>query len=133
MSAPEQVYTPNDRFPKGGKMSQLLDSLDIGDTIDIKGPVGEIVYLEPGQFLIRGKPRNATKLAMLAGGTGITPMYQVIKAVLSNPSDKTECSLIYANQTEEDILLRDEVGGLEVVIAAPRVHLGGGLTCQQLS
>lgn len=93
-------------------MSQLLDSLDIGDTIDIKGPVGEIVYLEPGQFLIKGKPRNASKLAMLAGGTGITPMYQVIKAVLNNPSDKTECSLVYANQTLEDILLKDEVGGL---------------------
>lgn len=105
-----QVYTPNDRFPKGGKMSQLLDSLDIGDTIDIKGPVGEIVYLEPGQFLIKGQPRNATKLAMLAGGTGITPMYQVIKAVLSDPADKTECSLVYANQTEEDILLKQEVG-----------------------
>lgn len=104
------MYTPNDRFPNGGKMSQMLDSLDIGDTVDIKGPVGEIVYLEPGQFLIKNKPRNASKLAMLAGGTGITPMYQVIKAVLSNPLDKTELSLIYANQTEEDILLRDEVG-----------------------
>lgn len=104
-----QVYTPNDRFPNGGKMSQLLDSLDIGDTIDIKGPVGEIAYLEPGQFLIKGKPRNASKLAMLAGGTGITPMYQVLKAVLNNPDDNTECSLIYANQTEDAILLRDEV------------------------
>lgn len=108
-TAARQVYAPNDRFPKGGKMSQLLDSLDIGDTIDIKGPVGEIVYLEPGQFLIRGKPRNASKLAMLAGGTGITPMYQVIKAVLSDPADKSVCSLIYANQTEEDILLKGEV------------------------
>lgn len=108
-SPPLQVYTPNDRFPKGGKMSQMLDALDIGDTIDIKGPVGEIVYLEPGQFLIKGKPRNANKLAMLAGGTGITPMYQVIKAVLSDPADTTVCSLIYANQMEEDILLRDEV------------------------
>lgn len=100
---------PNDKFPKGGKMSQLLDSLEIGDTIDIKGPVGEIAYLEPGQFLIKGKPRNASKLAMLAGGTGITPMYQVLKAILTDPDDHTECSLVYANQTEEDILLRDEV------------------------
>lgn len=72
----KQVYSPCERFPEGGKMSQLLDSLEIGDTIDIKGPVGEIVYLEPGQLLIKGKPRNASKLAMLAGGTGITPMYQ---------------------------------------------------------
>lgn len=72
-----KVYKPNDKFPNGGKMSQLLDSLEIGDTIDVKGPVGEIVYLEPGQFLIKGHPRTATRLAMLAGGTGITPMYQV--------------------------------------------------------
>ncbi|CAN0240529.1 unnamed protein product, partial [Hapterophycus canaliculatus] len=107
-----QVYYPNDRFPKGGKMSQLLDSLDIGDTIDIKGPVGEIVYLDPGEFLIKGKPRNASKLAMLAGGTGITPMYQVLKAVLNDPHDRTECSLIYANQTEDDILLRDELDAM---------------------
>lgn len=104
-----QVYTPNDKFPEGGKMSQLLDSLEIGDTIDVKGPVGEIVYLEPGQFLIKGKPRIASRLAMLAGGTGITPMYQVLKAVLNNPDDDTVCSLVYANQTEEDILLREEV------------------------
>lgn len=100
---------PNDKFPNGGKMSQLLDSLEIGDTIDIKGPVGEIAYLEPGQFLIKGKPRNVSKLAMLAGGTGITPMYQVLKAILADPDDHTECSLIYANQTEDDILLRHEV------------------------
>nr|UXG49831.1 nitrate reductase [Saccharina japonica] len=107
-----KVCTPNDGFPNGGKMSQLLDSLDIGDTIDIKGPVGEIAYLEPGQFLIKGKPRNASKLAMLAGGTGITPMYQVLKAVLNNPDDNTECSLIYANQTEDSILLRDELDAM---------------------
>lgn len=104
------MYTPNDRFPNGGKMSQLLDSLEIGDTIDIKGPLGEIAYLDPGEFLIKGNPQNANKLAMLAGGTGITPMYQVLKAILNNPDDNTECSLIFANQTEGDILLRNEVG-----------------------
>lgn len=76
-----KVYTPNERFPEGGKMSQLLDSLEIGDAIDIKGPVGEIVYLEPGQLLIKGKPRNASTLAMIAGGTGITPMYQVCETL----------------------------------------------------
>lgn len=64
-------------------MSQHLDSLEIGDTIDVKGPVGEIVYLDPGELLIKGKPRNASKLAMLAGGTGITPMYQA-RQILQN-------------------------------------------------
>lgn len=93
-------------------MSQRLDALKIGDTIDVKGPVGEIVYQHPGQLLIKGKKRIVTHLAMMAGGTGITPMYQVLKAILTNPDDDTICSLIYANQTPEDILLRKEVSGV---------------------
>lgn len=49
---------------------------------------------------------------MIAGGTGITPMYQIIKAALKNPFDKTVISLIYANVNQEDILLKDELAEL---------------------
>lgn len=44
---------------------------------------------------------------MLAGGTGITPMYQVARAVLQDPKDTTNFSLIFGNLTEDDILIRD--------------------------
>ena len=40
---------------------------------------------------------------MIAGGTGITPMYQIIKSSLKDPQDDTKLSLIYANVNEEDI------------------------------
>lgn len=40
---------------------------------------------------------------MLAGGTGLTPMYQIIKASLRDAEDKTVLRLIYANVNEEDI------------------------------
>jgi cytochrome-b5 reductase len=46
---------------------------------------------------------------MIAGGTGITPCYQIIKAVLNNPNDKTKVNLVYSNTTQEDILLKDEL------------------------
>ena len=36
-------------------------------------------------------------------------MYQLMQAVLRDSSDTTKLSLIFANQTEEDILLRDEL------------------------
>lgn len=35
-------------------------------------------------------------------------MYQVIQAILNNPKDHTKISLIFANVTEDDILLRKE-------------------------
>ena len=31
------------KFPEGGKMSQHLDSLKIGDTVDMRGPKGEFL------------------------------------------------------------------------------------------
>ena len=56
---------------------------------------------------------------MIAGGTGITPMLQVIRAILKNPRDTTKLYLIFANQTEEDILLRQELESLQ----SDRFHL----------
>ena len=36
-------------------------------------------------------------VGLVAGGTGITPMYQLIKAIFKNPNDKTKVSLVYGN------------------------------------
>lgn len=49
---------------------------------------------------------------MIAGGTGITPMLQIIRAVLKNPLDFTKINLIYANVNEDDILLKKELDDL---------------------
>mmetsp|Transcript_51020 Transcript_51020/g.153369 ORF Transcript_51020/g.153369 Transcript_51020/m.153369 type:complete len:305 (-) Transcript_51020:118-1032(-) len=102
------------KFPDGGKMSQHLDSLRIGDTMDMRGPKGHVTYWGHGAFKVKpiGKPvseRRATSFGMIAGGTGITPMLQIIKAILRDRSDRSTISLIYANQSEEDILLREEL------------------------
>uniref|UniRef100_J3LHH7 Nitrate reductase n=1 Tax=Oryza brachyantha TaxID=4533 RepID=J3LHH7_ORYBR len=98
------------KFPDGGLMSQYLDSLTLGATIDIKGPIGHIEYAGRGAFMVNGERRFARRLAMVAGGTGITPVYQVIQAVLRDqPDDDTEMHLVYANRTEGDMLLREEI------------------------
>lgn len=112
-----KVYFKNvhPKFPEGGKMSQYLENLPIGDSIDVRGPSGLLNYSDASKFLIQPdkksdpKPVKAKKVSMIAGGTGITPMLQLITAVFRNPEDKTELSLLFANQTEEDILLRSEL------------------------
>jgi len=106
-------------YPNGA-MGQYLKSLDIGKTIDVRGPLGQIEYVSPGRFEIKRKPKENPKsyvtnehkvktVGMIAGGTGITPMLQIIRQVLKNPKDKTNLSLIFANITEDDILLRKEL------------------------
>lgn len=52
---------------------------------------------------------------MIAGGTGITPMLQVLHAIFRDVKTKdstTTASLLFANQTEDDILVREELEAL---------------------
>merc|ERR1711953_580102 len=96
-----------ERFPDGGKASQYLDSMQVGDSIELAGPFGLIEYTGAGQLEHKRKPIAVKQVGMIAGGTGITPMLQVIRAAMKDPQDKTVFSLLYANQTEHDILVRD--------------------------
>ncbi|XP_045175015.2 NADH-cytochrome b5 reductase 3-like isoform X1 [Mercenaria mercenaria] len=109
----------NPKFPDGGKMSQYLNNMEIGDYIDVRGPSGLLVYDGCGEFKIRqdkkSDPKSVTakKIGMIAGGTGITPMLQLIRQILKDKKDKTEMCLLFANQTEDDILLRPELEDLQ--------------------
>jgi len=101
-----KAYRPCERFPNGGKMSQYVDSLKIGDMMDFRGPVGEFEYIANGKFLLDGEECNSTKFNMVAGGTGITPCMQVAAEILRHPADKTQISLIFAAREEGDLLMR---------------------------
>jgi len=85
-------------YPQG-KMSTHIDSLKIGDTLELMGPIGNLKYT----------PKMYPMIGMIAGGTGITPLYQIIQHVLTDPQDTTSITLLYANNQEIDILLREEL------------------------
>lgn len=84
---------------EGSKMGQHLFSLQPGDTIDAKGPFVKLPL----------KPNQYKSIGMIAGGTGIAPMFQVARHLLRNPNNKTEISLIYASKTRKDVLLGNEL------------------------
>lgn len=85
-----------------GNISRYVSLLKIGDKVRVKGPKGQFTY----------KPSTWRVLGMIAGGTGITPMLQVVRAALKNPNDHTNINLIYANVNYEDILLKKELDEL---------------------
>lgn len=111
----------NPRFPAGGKMSQFVDRMAIGDMIPVSGPVGRLTYHGRGKVSMvdkktKRKRRGTYKyMGMIAGGSGIAPMLQLIEAVLRDPKDKCNLSLLFANQSEKDILMRDRLQELTAV------------------
>ncbi|KAK9815051.1 hypothetical protein WJX73_005946 [Symbiochloris irregularis] len=109
-----KVYFANQHptYPEGGRMSQYLESMQLGDSIEVKGPLGHFIYTGRGEYRHSGHPGKTSQMSMVAGGTGITPMWQVIQAILKDPEDRTRIRLIFANQAEGDMLLRDDLDKL---------------------
>lgn len=112
-----KVYFKNvhPKFPKGGALTQYIEEMKIGDTIDVRGPSGRLQYVSPGTFSIkklRKDPPAIVKVKnvnMIAGGVGITPILQLLRQIAKDPEDNTKAAILFANQTEDDILLRSEL------------------------
>ncbi|KAK1426980.1 hypothetical protein QVD17_15662 [Tagetes erecta] len=88
-------------YPQG-RMSHHFREMKEGDYMAVKGPKGRFKY----------RPGDVRAFGMIAGGSGITPMFQVARAILEDESDKTKLDLIYANVTVDDILLKEELDTL---------------------
>ncbi len=52
-------------------------------------------------------------VALIGGGSSITPLYQHLNHALNDPANRTRYTLLYANVAEADILLRDELATLQ--------------------
>ncbi|QSZ35258.1 hypothetical protein DSL72_008127 [Monilinia vaccinii-corymbosi] len=90
-------------YPDGLLTGKYLEHLKVGDEIEVRGPKGAMRY----------RKGMVKKIGMVAGGTGITPMYQLIRAICEDPTDTTSITLLYGSNTEEDILLREELDEFE--------------------
>lgn len=69
-----------------------MNDLAIGDVMQVAGPKGKLSYQGNGLMHIRHRPRDtevearkAKHIGMIAGGTGITPMLQVIRQAIQDP------------------------------------------------
>ncbi|KAF4320968.1 hypothetical protein BBO99_00005086 [Phytophthora kernoviae] len=95
-----------------GKLSKHIINLKEGDELAMKGPFVKFEY----------KPNQYKAVGFLCGGSGITPALQVVKEICRNPEDSTQVVLVFCNQTEKDIILRDELDALQYMYPQFHVH-----------
>ena len=96
----------------GGRMSKALHCLPIGKPIEFKGPIGKFEYVGRGLCSVSGNERRVKRFAMICAGSGITPIFQVFRAVMRDQEDSTSCVVLNGNRNEEDILCRRDIDDL---------------------
>lgn len=123
-------YTPIDTDDSTGTFELLVRNYPRGDfssRLVRMEPGDEATFLGPVEGRYRYQRGATPELGLIAAGTGIAPMWQVIQSVLSDPHDQTRISLVYASRSHEHILLKDELD------RAAAEHPGRLRTCYVVS
>ncbi len=86
--------------PNGQVSTHVTQALEAGDVLDVKGPYGQFVL-----------PEGAKSALLLAGGSGVTPMLSMLRA-LDAKGWPTAVRLIDGNRTQAEIILKAELDEL---------------------
>ena len=62
-------------------------------------------YQGNGFFRLNDKIRKKTNIGLIAGGTGVTPLYQIMQAMHLGNDKSCDVSFLYANKTLNDVLV----------------------------
>lgn len=116
------------RVPGGRCSTHVNEKVRAGDRLELIGP--------SGSFCVEVGSPARRELVLLAGGSGITPMMSIARAVLANEPD-SRLALLYGNRSESDVIfadalarLRHEHGDrfvLQHVLEAPPAGWSGGV------
>src|SRR5215213_2319135 len=118
-SAPEdgRLMVTVDRLEEGEVSPYLTDVLEVGDRLELRGPIGGYFTWEEGD----GGP-----LLLVGGGSGVVPLMAMIRHRAAAGSD-VHSRLLYSSRSYEEIIYREELeklasrdSALEVVHALTR-------------
>ncbi|UKM64405.1 ferredoxin--NADP reductase [Flavobacteriaceae bacterium GSB9] len=92
------------RVENGLVSNYVHDVLNKGAKLKVEGPAGS--------FYVAPEKNSAKQYVLFAGGSGITPVFSILKSVLTEePGSKV--LLVYANQNMDSIIFHDEIKSLE--------------------
>jgi ring-1,2-phenylacetyl-CoA epoxidase subunit PaaE len=89
---------------RGGRVSGALQSTRVGDSVEVGGPYGA--------FVARPDPSLARTFVLIGGGSGITPLLSIARAVLAG-EPRSRVGLVYGNRGPADVIFARELAEMQ--------------------
>ena len=106
----KRPFTPTS-LPSEGKLEFTIKSYP-----DHDGVTEQIGKMQPGDRIIVDEPWGAISDEgagwFIAGGAGVTPFIAIMRQRLADKGTLEGCELIFSNNTEADIIYREEFEGM---------------------
>lgn len=91
----------------GGRVSNRMNEVQVGDWLQVLPPAGH--------FCLDPQTKTEKPLVLFGGGSGITPVFSILKSVLQAGS--RPITLIYANRDEASVIFKEELR--QLIMAHP--------------
>jgi ring-1,2-phenylacetyl-CoA epoxidase subunit PaaE len=101
----EPITIASKKVPDGYASKFLYENIKEGDIIEVFPP--------QGRFFTELDPANEKFYLLIGGGSGITPLFSIIKSVLK-VEPKSKIILYYGNNAEEDIIFYEPLKKLAI-------------------
>ncbi len=92
------------RVDDGRMSNHVNDNYENGQEVEVMEPMG--------MFTTEFKESQSRKVAFIGGGSGITPLYSLLRSILVKEPN-SQVVLVFANRSEEYIIFKDELAKLE--------------------
>lgn len=92
------------KVPQGRFSSLAVDELRVGEELDVMPPAGH--------FHTPLHPEQAKQYLFFAAGSGITPVFSIIKTVLGTEPG-SQVTLVYGNRGRNSIIFKEGIEGLK--------------------
>jgi len=92
------------RIPDGAFSSYALETMKPGDLLEVMTPTG--------RFTTAMNPANAKHYAMIAAGSGITPILSIVATILA-AEPESRVTLLYGNRTSRTVMFLEELEDLK--------------------
>ena len=92
------------RVPGGYASNLLLDSIKVGDTLEVMEPMGA--------FFPKQSDDQTRQVVFVGAGSGITPLFSILKSVLM-VEPESEVFLIYGSRNEDSIIFKNKLEALQ--------------------
>jgi ferredoxin-NADP reductase len=98
----EQIELTIERVTDGEVSPFLHDELVLGDTFEVRGPIG-------GYFVWDAAASDP--LLLVAGGSGVVPLMAMVRH-RARVASRAPCTLLYSSRTPEDVIYATELDQL---------------------
>ncbi len=116
------------RVEKGLVSNHINSNVKTGDTVEVMPP--------DGKFYVPLKEENQKTYFFFGAGSGITPLFSIIKTILEQ-EPQSNIFLLYGNRNEDSIIFKDQLATLEKrysgqlqvehTLSQPKLEKQGGL------